>query len=150
MDSPCPSTPFDSRPVSPEGVMGCSDRVNSPAFVHSTPMQAGGLPLLQLEFKKLEMEKRLQYQEAERQRQFELARSRLELEDVPHIPSHVIAREEKAESRLIRSHKLRRLHVMSRRLDKKQNLSKLWQIQLKYEFFHLSCDQISNQGTATS
>ena len=56
MDSPFPSTPHDSRPVSLEDVMECPDRVNSPAFVHSTPMEAGGLPqkaLMQLELKKL-------------------------------------------------------------------------------------------------
>ena len=110
MDSPCSSCPLDSRPVSPEDIMECPDRVSSPAFVHSTPMQAGGLPqeaLLQLELKKLKMEeKRLQYQEAEGQRQFELARSRLELEDVSCTPSHVVARENTAESRLARSLKL--------------------------------------------
>ena len=65
MDSPCPSITLDSRPVLSDGVMNYSDRVSSPAFIDSTPMQAGGLPqeaLLQLEFKKLEMEeKRLQY-----------------------------------------------------------------------------------------
>ena len=89
--------------------MDYPDRVNSPTFVHSTPMQAGGLPqeaLLQLELKKLEMEKRLQYQEAKRQRQFELVRNRLELEAVPCTPSHVVAREDTAESRLARSLKL--------------------------------------------
>ena len=57
--------------------MDYPDRVTSPVFVHFTPMQARGLPqeaLLQLELKKLEMEeKRLQYQEAERQRDFKLA-----------------------------------------------------------------------------
>ena len=51
-------------------------------------------------------EKRLQYQEAERQRQFELARSRFELEAVPRIPSHVVAREDTAESRLARRLKI--------------------------------------------
>ena len=90
--------------------MECPDRISNPVFVHSIPMQARGLPqeaLLQLELKKLKMEEnKLQYQEAERQRQFELARSKLELEAVPRIPSHVVAREDTAESRLDRSLKL--------------------------------------------
>ena len=110
MDSPCSSCPLDSRPVSPEDIMECPDRVSSPAFVHSTPMQAGGLPqeaLLQLELKKLKMEeKRLQYQEAEGQRQFQLGRNRLELEAMPRTPSHVVAREDTPESRLAGSLKL--------------------------------------------
>ena len=56
MDSSCPTTPLDSRPMSPEDVMDYPDRVSSPAFAHPTPMQAGGLPqeaLLQLELKKV-------------------------------------------------------------------------------------------------
>ena len=36
------STPLDSHPVSSEGVMDYPDRVSSSAFVHPTPMQAGG------------------------------------------------------------------------------------------------------------
>ena len=109
MDSPYPSFPFDFRPVSPEGVIECPDRVSNLAFVHSTPMQVRDLPqeaLLQLELK-LEMEeKRHQYQEAERQHQFEMECSRLELEAVPDTPSHVVARKDTAESRLARSLKL--------------------------------------------
>ena len=110
MDSSCPSCHLHSRPVSPEGVTECPDRVSSPAFVHSTPMQTGGLlqeALLQLELKKLETEeKRLQYQDAEGQRQFELARSRVKLEVVSRTPSLVVAREDTAESGLARSLKL--------------------------------------------
>ena len=39
---------------------------------------------------------------------------------------------------------------MSSRLDKKQNLGKFWQIHPRHEFLRLSCDQTTNQGTATS
>ena len=79
--------------------------------MHSTPAHQGGLSLealLQLELRKFEVEERRvqrqwQFEDAGRQKQYELEKSRLVFTAVTHVLLQVPMQEKTAEMRLARS-----------------------------------------------